>query len=283
MIDKAGIIQRNIKITKSTCIFIHYSIYYHLYFFSDLLKELYMTEDFRIFPVGDSAVTVAFGNEISPELNGRVHALKNAILMSGWTGIRDMNPTYCSLLINYDPLTLTYQVLTRRIRRIMRGLKDVKENSSRIFLLPVCYGGKYGEDLKDVAALAGISEEEVVRRHTAPDYLIYMLGFLPGFSYLGGLDPSLNTPRLKVPRTVIPAGSVGIGGAQTGVYPLDSPGGWRLIGRTPVRPYDPRTEMILYHAGDYIRFFPIDEAEYRRIEKEVEAGTYVCPEERRYV
>ncbi|MBQ6475276.1 MAG: 5-oxoprolinase subunit PxpB [Clostridia bacterium] len=242
-----------------------------------------MERTYRIDTVGDSALSVCFGNEISPELNGRVHALRRAVEESGIPGITDLNPTYCSLLISYDPWVLSYGKLKKRIEKLIGTLRESAQNSSDIYLIPVCYGGKYGEDLEDVAAHAGITTDEVIRRHSAPDYLIYMLGFLPGFSYLGGLDPVINTPRLQVPRTVIPAGSVGIGGAQTGVYPLDSPGGWRLIGRTPVRPYDPRTEMIMYSAGDYIRFCPIDEAEYLRIEKEVQAGTYVCPIERRNV
>jgi KipI family sensor histidine kinase inhibitor len=144
-----------------------------------------------------------------------------------------------------------------------------------VFHIPVCYGGTFGEDIEDVAAYAGLSIDEVIRRHSAAEYRIYMLGFLPGFAYLGGLDPSIAVPRLETPRIKIPAGAVGIGGSQTGIYPMDSPGGWRFIGRTPVRPYDAgRDPPILYRAGDHIRFVPIDEAAYHKIAGQVEAGTY---------
>ena len=147
----------------------------------------------------------------------------------------------------------------------------------RIVVIPVCYGGEFGPDLPTVAHHAGMSEQDVVSLHCAHDYLIDMLGFLPGFAYLGGLDPRLHTPRLSVPRTEIPAGSVGIGGAQTGIYPLASPGGWQIIGRSPVRPYDPeRAQPILYRAGEYLRFQPITQKQYDAIEAQIAAGGYEC-------
>lgn len=135
------------------------------------------------------------------------------------------------------------------------------------------YGGKYGEDLKDVAEINKLTEDEVIKIHSGTDYLIYMLGFLPGFAYLGGLDDRIKTPRLQNPRTKIHAGAVGIGGEQTGIYPLSSPGGWRLIGTTPVKPYDPeRDEPILYSAGDYIRFVPIDKETFDDISAKVQTA-----------
>ena len=154
---------------------------------------------------------------------------------------------------------------------------DTKVKTKKIYEIPVCYGGEYGPDLEFVAKNADISVEEVIKIHSSKDYLIYMLGFLPGFSYLGGLDEKIHTPRLANPRIKIPAGSVGIGGAQTGIYPLESPGGWQLIGKTPVKTYNPdRKVPILFEAGDYIRFVPISQEEFEKIEKEVNEDKYEC-------
>ena len=150
-----------------------------------------------------------------------------------------------------------------------------ESGKKKVWEIPVVYGGTYGPDLSAIAEHAGISEEEVIRIHSSKDYLIYMLGFLPGFTYLGGLDEKIHTPRLASPRVRIPAGSVGIGGSQTGIYPMDSPGGWQLMGMTPVKTYDPERETpILVESGDYIRFVPVTEEEYLEIKTSVEAGTY---------
>ena len=229
----------------------------------------------RILTSGDSAVTIEFGNEISPEINRRISTVVKIIRSQNIEGIRDMIPAFCSLLISYDPRIISYKKLTDRLRPILHAEVSDEEAPRRVFEIPTCYGGELGPDLPFVAEHAGLTEQEVVKLHAGRDYLIYMLGFLPGFTYLGGLDQRLFTPRLATPRLVIPAGSVGIGGQQTGIYPLDSPGGWQLIGKTPVRTYDPdREPPILVSAGDYIRFVPVSPREYEEIEDLVNRGCY---------
>lgn len=232
-----------------------------------------------LLPAGDCAVVAQFEKKISPEVNAKVSALNSAVENAHIPGVTETLPTYAALLIYYDPLVITYDEICEKLK----ALSDIASASSKsayIYSIPVCYGGEFGEDLDSVAEYAKITPDEVIRRHSAKPYLIYMLGFLPGFSYLGGLDESIACPRLSSPRQRIEPGSVGIGGSQTGIYPIASPGGWRMIGRTPVRTYDPRKEdPILYRAGDYIRFIPIDRTEYEKIASEVEAGTYVCKRE----
>lgn len=226
-------------------------------------------------PVGDSAVSLSFGNVICPETNRRIRSFCRALEQYPITGMTETLPTFCSVMICYQPLDISYHSLVRQLKKRLRNLKAQEKEQGRIFQIPVCYGEDLGEDLSFVAANAGLTPEQVIELHSGRDYLIYMLGFLPGFAYLGGLDSRLFTPRLEIPRTCIPAGSVGIGGEQTGIYPLDSPGGWRLIGRTPLRPYDPdRSDPILYRAGDSIRFFPVSRAEYEGIAHQVEEGCY---------
>lgn len=178
-------------------------------------------------------------------------------------------------MVYYNPLVITFDELAAKLRGKLRDVGEADLSVRKIVPIPVCYGGEFGPDLENVAAHAGLTEDEVISLHTGRDYLIDMLGFLPGFAYLGGLDERLHTPRLASPRTRIEPGSVGIGGAQTGIYPLASPGGWQIIGRTPLKPYDPdREEPILYSAGEYLRFVPITPDEYAAIEAQLAAGTY---------
>ena len=224
---------------------------------------------------GDTAVSAVFGDRISEEVNQTIRAFQLLLTERKVPGIVEMVPTYCSLMIHYDPDRISCDRLLGTLKELAASIDTAALPPSEVLEIPVLYGGEMGPDLAHVAENAGISEEEVVKRHSAPEYLIYMLGFTPGFTYLGGLDPSIETPRLKTPRVSIPAGSVGIAGKQTGIYPIASPGGWQLIGRTPVRMYDPLRETpILPRAGQYIHFFPINEEEYRKIEAEIEAGSY---------
>ena len=228
----------------------------------------------KIKTVGDSSILIEMTQEISPEINGKITSLMRMIKAQKVEGIVDMIPSFCALLINYDPRVLSYKEITKRITKLMNLEMRVIQSEKTIYEIPVCYGGEFGKDLPFIAANAGISEEEVIRIHSGRDYLIYMLGFMPGFPYLGGLDEKIHTPRLENPRLKIQAGSVGIGGAQTGIYPMDSPGGWQLLGQTPVPTYNPQTEQILFEAGNYIRFKPITAKEYEEIRLAVAEGSY---------
>lgn len=233
--------------------------------------------DIRILTAGDSALLIEFGKEINPETNRKITAIVQLMREQHIEGIVDVIPAFCSLLINYDPRVLSYEELKERMENLLKMETKTETTRKRIFEIPVCYGGEYGPDIDNIAEHEGLSVNEVIKIHSSKDYLIYMLGFLPGFTYLGGLDERIHTPRLASPRLTIRAGSVGIGGSQTGIYPLNSPGGWQLMGLTPVRTYDPeRQTPILVEAGDYIRFIPIDEEEFLRIQKLVEKGKYQC-------
>ena len=233
--------------------------------------------DARFLLAGDSAVAVEFGNEISPAVNARVRALHLALEGCGIPGIVETVPTYRSLMIHYDPGVLPYRELLKRLNEVLGQLSGIALPPSSVLEIPVLYGGEWGPDLDFVASYNHKTPEEVVKIHTSAQYLIYMLGFTPGFTYLGGMSQEIAAPRLKQPRVKIPAGSVGIAGSQTGVYPVDSPGGWQLIGKTPVRMYDPnRPEPILPRAGEYIKFRSITRAEFDDIAAQEAAGTYVC-------
>ena len=230
---------------------------------------------YEIRPEGDSALLIVFGTEISRDTNRLVSAAARRVREQGIRGVVDMIPAFVSLLVCYDPRVISCGALRARLETILQAEAETRETAGRVFEIPVCYGGEFGPDLPDIASHAGLTEREVVDIHTSRDYLVYMLGFLPGFCYLGGLDERIHTPRLETPRLKIPAGSVGIGGSQTGIYPMESPGGWRLMGKTPVRTWDPDRDVpILMQAGDSIRFVEITAAEFRRISEAVEKNEY---------
>ena len=222
-------------------------------------------------------MVVEIGDSIDAETNRRVRNLMLSIEEANLPEVFDLVPTYRSLLVYYDPLAPSAQELQSRIEALEESLDEQEAlENPRIVHVPTLYGGEYGSDLEFVAEHAGLSTDEVVSIHSGTEYLVYMMGFSPGFPYLGGLSERLNTPRFETPRTEIPAGSVGIAENQTGLYPVASPGGWRLIGRTPLKMFDPNIEPpSLLSVGDYVRFVPIGtEKEYLEIREQVERGEY---------
>lgn len=216
-----------------------------------------MTDFPRLVPCGDRALLVYLGDAIDSAVNARVHALARALRQNPHPALVEVTPSYHCLMVEYDPVRLPFAQLEELVRST--AAQAAESNAAPGPLeIPVCYGGEMGADLESVAAQTGMTPDEVIQRHTAPLYRVYCLGFSPGFPYLGGLDPALAVPRLAEPRTRVPGGSVGIGGSQTGIYPAPSPGGWQLIGRTPLRLFDPfREPPALLEPGQTVRFISI--------------------------
>lgn len=229
-------------------------------------------------PCGDSALTLELGDSIAPDLNARVLSLDALLQREGPRGVIETIPTYRSLFVSYDCLATDYTALATWL--LERARSDLPSpRPGRRWRFPVCYGGDFGIDLGFVAKRTGLSEEEVVRRHAGGDYRIYMMGFLPGFTYLGGLDPGLAVPRRDDPRLTSPAGTISIGGVQTGIQCLVSPTGWHLIGRTPARTYDPARQNVFFlEPGDSVRFFAISPEDFGALERRAEAGDLVAEE-----
>jgi KipI family sensor histidine kinase inhibitor len=209
-------------------------------------------------PAGDSAVLVRLGDRIDPLVNRRVHALAVRIEDAGISGVVETVPAYASLLVHYDPLHLDYPVIANLLQEQLNQIGELRLPDPRRVEIFTRYGGEDGPDLAFVAEFHGLTEAQVVALHSEVKYQVYFIGFLPGFAYLGGLPDTLATPRLEKPRMQVPAGSVGIAGAQTGIYPCISPGGWRLIGMTEVVLFDPnRIPPALLAPGDLVRFVPL--------------------------
>jgi inhibitor of KinA len=218
----------------------------------------------RYLPAGDKALLIEFGNEIHPDIHRRVYAMAHAVEEAKMQGLGELIPSYRSLLVEYDPLVIGFQGLKDQLEGIEKRLSHGRISESRRIEIPTLYGGEWGPDLEFVASNNGLTTQEVIRIHSSQDYLVYMLGFTPGFPYLGGNLERIATPRLKKPRIKVPTGSLGIAEKQTGIYPIESPGGWQIIGRTPLKLFNPlQAPHFLLAAGDVVRFTPIDEREYR--------------------
>lgn len=219
----------------------------------------------RLVPAGDSALIVELEERIDPGVNARAIAIAESIQSSGIAGVRDVVPTFRSVAVSFDPLRVNYDALVARIEESLSGDEPAGVSGRATVRIPVCYGGEFGPDLADVAAFARASTDEVVQLHTGMIYRVFMLGFVAGFAYLGSVDQRIAMPRHATPRVKVPVGSVGIAGVQTGVYPAETPGGWRLIGRTPVKPFDTaRVDPFLMKAGDCVEFYAIGREEYDR-------------------
>ncbi len=224
----------------------------------------------RIRYCADWGLLAEFGSSIDPDLNSWTRLVAQRLQKNSLPGVLEIVPAYASFLVIYDPLELDTKTLERAILSCCRQFAVAEAGKrARVVDIPVCYEGELAPDLENVAGRNGLDVRQVIRIHTGTDYLVYMLGFAPGFPYLGGLDERLHTPRLDTPRELVPAGSVGIAGSQTGIYPLSSPGGWQIIGRTPLRLFDPGLEnpVPYYAPGDRLRFYEISREEFHRLEQ----------------
>jgi inhibitor of KinA len=226
--------------------------------------------------LGDSALIIKTGNDISETSNLIVRKLLLRLGKENIRGVLDFIPSYNELMICFDPAVIMSDELVSYAESLSGNIDEVVLPEPSVVRIPVLYGGNSGPDIHEVAEINKLSEEEVISIHCSPLYLVYMLGFTPGFCYLGGMDDRIATPRKTTPRLRIEAGSVGIADRQTGIYPIDSPGGWQLIGKTPVKLFDAdRSPEFLLNPGDYIKFYQVDGVEYTAILEKVNSGNYL--------
>ncbi len=212
----------------------------------------------RVVALGDSCVSIQFERAIDPLVNAHCVALAMSLEALTLSGVRDVVPSYNAVTVHFDPRVIDRRAISAEISTLARTATAAPESSSRLVEVPVSYGGEAGPDLEAIAEFARSAAADVVRLHAATPFRVYMLGFLPGFAYMGPVDARIAMPRLDSPRLRVPAGSIGIAGTQTGIYPCDAPGGWRIIGRTALKLFDPtREEPFLLKAGDRVKFVPV--------------------------
>ena len=237
------------------------------------------------YPLGDTGIQLVFGTEISEETNQKIRMFAGDLAQHPIDGVVEWVPAYTTLTIYYLPNKVSYNMLRAKLEEMNEKQQEREaETASLVYIIPTYYGDETGSDLSFVAEHNELSEEEVIATHSNKDYLIYMMGFVPGFPYLGGMPESIATPRRENPRAEIAPGSVGIAGSQTGIYPLESPGGWQIIGQTPVKLYDPTGERpILLESGHYLRFVSISKQEFLEIKEAIKRGEYVVETEEKKV
>lgn len=234
----------------------------------------------EIKPLGDNALVVEFDHIIDPDILIKVINLQKSVEGKNLKGIIEMVPAYSSLAIYYDPLIISYEDIKQRIISNSENI-SIKAETYSAWKIPVCYDSSLAFDLEEFIITKGISKKQLVQLHTQVDYLVYMRGFLPGFLYLGGLNEQLYCKRKATPSPKVPEGSVAIGGQQTGIYSFPSPGGWHIIGKTPIKLFHPSEEQIMKVApGDIIRFYSISVDEFNEIKKEVDSGRYLMQKEK---
>jgi KipI family sensor histidine kinase inhibitor len=222
----------------------------------------------RIVVSGDAALVIEFDDRIDPLISAKSAAFADALSAANVPGVRDIVPTYRSVAVYFDPLRTDRESLTRTLEVLNDQPLPMTRSNRDAIQVPVCYGGEFGPDLIRVAERGGVGEAEAIALHSAVTYRVMMIGFMPGFAYMGIVDKRIAAPRLDTPRPRVPRGSIGIAREQTGIYPGDTPGGWLLIGRTPVRPFDlARVDPFLFQAGDEVRFVPITRSEFERLDR----------------
>lgn len=220
----------------------------------------------RFIAASDSSLLVVLGDAISLDTHAQVAALTSGLGRDPIPHVSNMHPAYCSILLVFDALAASHEAVADAVSERLRRIDRAPAVEARIVEIPVCYGGEFGPDLETLAEARKMTQKDVILMHSGAIYTAYFIGFVPGFAYLGGLPAALEASRLTTPRPRVPAGSVGIAGAQTGVYPIETPGGWRLVGRTPLRMFDPgRDPMSRIALGDRVRFVPINPSEFKEL------------------
>lgn len=230
----------------------------------------------RLLPCGDAGVSVEFGDDIDATINARVIDFDRVVRRANLPGVIETVPTYRALMVHLDPVVADHKSIFAALREFARQMRH-EPSTPRLWTVPVVYGGAHGQDIEALAKRHGKTPRDIIALHSAPVYRVYMVGFMPGFTYLGGLDPALHTPRLAKPRARIPGGSISIGGAQTAIGATPSPSGWHLIGQTPVRCFLPgRDPVFLFEAGDEVIFRPIPATDWDRLTAQATAGASVA-------